>query len=429
MKLLLACLCLALPLVTCAFAGDRELPELSSARLLALFEERILTAPTEGDVSAVSAELERLGASRLPRLRLAQRATWDLDELQAVSLSASVDWGISDPMAAAQRELTAQRLVLAQHNARFQREARIREFRRTLRLLAHLNEVETLLTHHRARLLTLRPRLRELEGLVSASNVAGGGVHLDAQRLSYLEMVQALERTRRERELVQSIVAARVGLDPADLAGVALGRPPIPPIPPMGPEEVGCLADKEYRSAETLRAQLVLKEARLARNVEETRAMPRVSLDLNGNARYAPTDPSSPWQADVRLALRVALPATSGVSTELAAEVTPSGFTEELSIGWPPAASESFDMEAARQAYRQTLERSKLDALRSLKTLQDARDRLRLERAEFSSVSAAASAGELGYANAAAQAGIALLNAELEADLAAIEAAAYCSNE
>ena len=426
MKSLLAGLCLALPLVSWAFAGDREQPELNSARLLELFEERLLAAPSAGDVAAVTAELERLGESRLPRVRLAQRATWDFDELQAVSLSASVDWGVSDPMAAAQRELTAQRLVLAQHNERVQREARIREFRRTLRLLAHLNEVETLLTHHRTRLLTLRPRLRELEGLDSARDVAGGGVHLDAQRLSYLEMVQALERTRRERDLVQSIVAARVGLDPVDLAGAALGRPP---VPPPGSNEVDCLADQEYRSAETQRAQLVLEEARLARKAEESRAMPKVSLDLNGNARYAPTDSSSPWQADVRLALRVALPAASGVNTELGAQVTPSGFTEEISIGWPPAAPVSFDMDAAHQAYRQTLERSQLDALRSLKALQDARDRLRLARAEYSSVGALGPARELGDANAVAQAGIALLNAELEADLAAIEAAVYCPFE
>lgn len=433
----------------------------TAADLLHRFERQLLFDPPSADVVDIGRELARLRAAEVPVVRLQQSSSWNFGEVADLGLGGTVTALLSHPEGEAQEALMAQRLLLARHNARSERRHRVREFRRMLRLLAHLEEVEALLAGLRSRLLARQPQWLRLERDLfgkqrfgidpatavharsdgSAAGLATAARLADAQ-IGYLEAVQALERTRGERYVLARSIEVRAGLEPLELEGVNLGRPPLPAagraLQCGVNESVNEGANETVTSDETIRAGLLLEEARLATRAEAARTRPQVSLELSGSAHYRTShsvrDPRSrDWRGDLSASLRVLLPATAGVSGEARLRAGPNGLNQELALNWPPRRSPrgSAPEESAAGAeadYREALAEARLAAIRAQRALLDARGRLKLRVLELSRVRAslASSGGDLGSVKAAAQAELGLLNAQLEVDLARIEVGASC---
>lgn len=413
----------------------------SAAELLADFERRLLDEASGADIERITLELERLEAAALPSLRFRQRAAWDFGDLVELELGTTLTWEISDPQGDAQMALVAKRLELAKHHDGVQRSSRLREFQRSLRLLAHLEEVELLLSRHRRQLLALRPHWlgleRQLSSFVSGSGpaeVAGGGrgrgtepgAGFGAEQIAFLEVVQALERTRRERSLLLLSLARRTGFDPAELEPSPLGRPPLPEAAPL---LAGCMENGSFETDETVRAELLFEEALLAVRADSARSQPKVTLELSANGRYRNSTFSRPLNADSRLALRVSLPAGSDASGQISLAATPAGLSQEANVAWPAATAATGDgTDAAARNHRHTRERARIDVLRRLAGLQEARDRFRLRRLELAVAKRSLDSrdGQIELLGASAQAELALLNAALEVDLALIEIASDC---
>lgn len=425
-------------------AAATEPPD--AAELLRRFEQQLLSDSPPADVLGISRELARLRAAKSPVLRLRQSSSWNFGEVAGLGLGGSVSALLSDPEVEAQEALLAQRLLLAQHNARSERLDRLREFRRTLRLLAHLEEVEALLAGHRSRLLAQQPEWLALEREVfgvygagtdpatavdSGQDQSGAGLatatRLEDAQLGYLEVVQALERARGERYLLTRAIEVRAGLEPLQLEGVEIGRPP---LPAAGPPTLECGANEATASDEAIRAGLLLEEARLASRAEAARTLPQISLELSGTAYYQTSQSArDPWRGDLNASIRVLLPATDGASGEAQVGVGPAGLSQELALSWPPRGGEPQESALSAEAdYLEALAEARLAAIRSQRSLLDARATLQLRVLELSRAREvlASSGGDMRSVNAVAQAELALLNAQLEFDLARIEAAAGC---
>ena len=431
---------------------------IDAAILLQRFEQQLLSDSPPPDVRAIDRELGRLQAAKSPVVRVRQSSSWNFGEVAALGLGGSVSTRLSDPEVEAQEALMAQRLLLAQHNARSERRNRLREFRRTLRLLAHVEEVEALLAAHRSGLLAEHPEWlaleREVFGVYGAGTDLGTAVRarqdrsgsdlataaggrsgarsaapprLEDAEIGYLEMLQALERTRGERYLLARAIEFRAGLQPLQLEGVEIGRPP---PPAAGTPVLECGANGATASDESVRAGLLLEEARLASHAEAARARPQVSLELSGSANYQTSQSTRDhWRGDLRASLRVLLPATKGVSWEARVEAGAAGLSQELNLSWPSRESGSqVRLPEAEEDYLEALAEAGLAATRAQRALLDARGRQQLRVLELSRAQAllASGGGAMRSVNAVAQAELALLNAQLEVDLARIEAAISC---
>ncbi|HEX7004278.1 MAG TPA: hypothetical protein VF168_08830 [Trueperaceae bacterium] len=415
---------------TAADSTAAPVPAITSARLIERFEQRLREA--EGsDVTAIAAELERMRAAGSARLRFTQRSDWEFGERLDLGFGASLSWSLLDPEAELQRALTAKRLELARHDQSSRRADLVREFERTLRLVVHLEAAEELLARHRQQLLESHPGWRSLDEVALGESDDEGtsgrsqGSGLDAQRIGYLELEQALARTRRERSLLLLAVAEQAGVDPNELSTASFELPAAPAVDP----EV-CVLREPFETSETIRAELLLEESLLAQRLDDAVRLTQVTLDLSGNARHSgSSEARRGWSGNLRLALQVALPAGESVGSDLSLAITPGGLSQELSIGWPaPNVESPGSADEATSTYSRMVESARLDALRDLMVLYGARERLRLREAELAVARRASlgSASDLSLLNDAAQAELALLNAQLELDLALMAVAAHC---
>ncbi|MEX2543384.1 MAG: hypothetical protein WD314_16380 [Trueperaceae bacterium] len=409
---------------------------LDAASLLRTFSDRLNAEPASEDVGLVAQELARVRADRLPEVRVRQSSAWSFGESfgatagsspggtpvggGALGVGAAVTVPVLDPEAAAQELLLWERLVLAEHNDLAERQRRIYEFRRSLRLLAHVDEVAAVLERHQRELLALRPRWRALQG-------AGASTPPDGQYLGYLEVAQALERARRERALLVELVSGNVGIGVDRLAGSMVGRPPLP-----GTEAIESLDECTVAFGEARRAQLVRQAASSSAAADASRGKTRASLDVSADLHYRPAAASAlAWQADLRLALRVALPAGGPTTGAVTLDVSPTGVGQALTLTWPakpgplPATQSSDAREDAE--YERSLSEARLTVLRAVAARDDAEGRVELRRLTLQSeLSEVGEAEQPGRLNSVARARLAVLNAELDLDLAVLNLAETC---
>ncbi|MEX2534058.1 MAG: hypothetical protein WD273_00540 [Trueperaceae bacterium] len=392
---------------------------LTAAVLLERFEERLLSEPGQEDVGMLERELERQELARQPSFSLRESSSWDLGQVFEVGVGGSVSLPVSNPEAVAHLALGEQRLLLARFNANSQRSRRREEFLRSLRLLAHVEEVEALLVEHRRQLLKLRPEWSAVE--TDSFDIP------DPARIGYLEMIQALARTRGERVLLAQSIAYGARVDAARLANMKVGRPALPHVP----GELG-IAECSHSSEEVRRVEFLLHEEQLASQVDASRGLPKAQLDLSGGLRYATgVLGNQPWNGDFRLALRVVMPTATGVAAELDFDVRPDRLGQAFSLSWPrdvgPSRPPVGDPE---EVHRGVLEESRLRAMRVSQTFRDASARRRLRELELMSAQVALTQMGAGQdpalLAARAQAELSLLNAELEVDLARIELTSIC---
>lgn len=408
---------MSLALLALLFSFGQSAEPLDAEALLRAFGERLSAEPAGEDTGLVALELARVRAAQRPRLSVRQSSDWTFGGEATIGIGAAVTVPVLDPEAAAQELLVRQRLALAQHNDLAERQRRVYEFRRSLRLLAHVEEVVTALERHRRDLLALRPRSRDLEGTEP-------GVPLDGQDLGYLEVIQALERARSEHALLLELVSANVGIGVDRLAESVLGRPPMP-----GTELNASLEECKVAFDEARRAQLVRRTTSYSAALEASRTRANASLDLSGDLSYRPAAGSSPsWRGDLRLALRVALPSGGPMSGKVTLAVTPSGLGQELTVSWPvehrarSAAGEDAE-------YQRALDEARLAVLRAVAARDDAETRVALRRLTLRSELSSAGGASASRLNAVAQARLALLNAELDFDLAVLDLAETCGRD
>jgi hypothetical protein len=413
-------------------ASPREAPPRSAAtaregepladRLLQLFLRRLSDEPESEDVGLVAAELERTRAAGRPGVRIRQSSSWPFDLGGRVGLGVTLTVPLSDPEGTAQEDLLRWRLELALHNAHSERARQAHEFRRTLRLLAHLEEVVFVLDAYRPRLAESLP---EPPSLAAASPPP----ELDSRQIAFLEMEQGLQRARGELALLQELVALRTGLEVELLRSGRVGRP----AGPAGPaSESACLAGTD----DSRRAELVLRQAEASTAAARARQEARVTLDLGGDVsyRFAPRGAGEQWQADLRLSLQASLPPVGGASPGLTLDGRSTGIDQQLTFDWPgPAASPVEPEDAAARRYRRSVEESRLAVSQAAAARDVAAARVALRRAVLVGMRAPldpyappADGGEPHELKASSQARLALLNAELELDLAEIDLAEAC---
>lgn len=412
-------------------------PTLDAAKMLARFEEILAGEPAGEDYLRVAGDLEYQRRSHLPRIRLRQDSSWTFGGGAGLGMGVVLAIPVHRPDSVFLRQLAEKRLELVEHNIQAERNRRLDEFRRTLRLLAHIEEAEELLAGHREELLLIRPEWRSLEqgrarddGRPLEEN--RGSTAVSREQLAYLEIVQALARTRRERTLLLGLVAARLQLPESRLAQVRVGRPP----PRPGGDWLALAIDCETSNDEIERAELMLQEAQISRAADGASAQVRVDLDLSGDVTYRPQSEFMPaWQAGLSASLRVELPASARVSGAVTVEGTPDSLSQELTLSWPrsPAPYAEGGGGEAELSYRKTIGEAKLAAVQARHALEDAGDTLRLRRIELAGVNASSSrpgaARGPQVLSTRAQARLALLNAELQHDLAVMEVLQSCGAE
>jgi hypothetical protein len=411
------------PAVAATF-GEAAIGE--ADRLLALFVERLSLEPEGEDVRLVAGDLASAEAWSVPAVRLRQSSTWHYGTVNygtvgEIGVGVTLTLPLLDPEGAAREELLARRLELARHNAAAERDRRAHEFLQTLRLLAHVEEVVEVMEEHRRGLDGFLP---ELTGLALRPDTGP----LDLQQLGYLELLQSLQRARGERTLLWKLVAARTGQERSPGSPFRLGRPSLPAVETAGTE---CRDGNE----DARRAELVRRQAVAVAAAEAARQEAHISLDLSGDLRYRfPSDGTGePWLADLRLSLRASLPPLAGArSGVLTLDASPTGIDQTTVLDWPSStgAAKEAAGEGADLAHRRSLEEAELALSRALVARDDANSLLALRGTALASadarlVRAGVRAGPAEL-EAVSQARIALLNAELELDLALIALAEAC---
>lgn len=394
---------------------------MGAAALLELFDNRLQEESEGEDVTRVEADLAGLRAARQPNLRLRQSIRWNYSGRPDLGLGFSLAVPLLDPEHLAREAQVEQRLLLARFNDQSQRQRRRIDFRRKLRLIAHLQEVEEVLAHHQRTLLERRPGLLELQRERS-------GV-IDQEELAFLEIAQALASSERERQLLLEWVARQVGLTGEELAAAQIGR--LPPAPAEELEHEACLGHNDQLQ----RAELVQRETLLAAQAEAAVAHTQVTLDLAGDLGYEGSAsgiaPDSAWRADLRLSLRFGLPNVAGLAPGLSLRASPADVSQEVTVQWPPPAAARPDLlSGSERAYRQARDEARLEAMRAFGNWRDSADRAELRGLSVVRAEQALSAGGRtavpALEQAVAQAKLALLNAELERDLAALELDMLC---
>jgi hypothetical protein len=410
----------ALPAPVVDGTPSRELAVTEADRLLAIFLELLWLEPEGEDVRLVAGDLESAGAWSTPAVRLRQSSSWNYGSDGEIGVGVAIAVPLLDPQGAAQEELLANRLELARHNAAAEHDRRAHEFVRTLRLLAHVEEVVEVVEEHRRSLDVLRP---ELAGLTLQPATAP----LDGQQLGYLELLQSLRRARGERALLWQIVALKTGVAAPSGGPLRLGRPS---LTRLDAAEEACREGNE----DARRAELVRRQAVAAGAAEAARERTQLSLDLSGDLRYrfASTGVGEPWLADVRLSLRASLPPLAGARSGLTLDARPGGADQVATLDWSgsPAKIRETAGDEADLEQRRSLEEVELGLSRARVARDDATSLVGLRRAALVAAEAAlASPGvRVGPADleALSRARIALLNAELEQDLAVIALAEAC---
>jgi hypothetical protein len=415
--------------VVAAIFGEAGTAE--ADRLLALFLERLSLEPEGEDVRIVEGDLASAEAWSVPAVRLRQSSAWNFGTVNygtvnygtvgEIGVGVTLTLPLLDPEGAAREELLARRLELARHNAAAERDRRAHEFLRTLRLLAHVEEVVEVMEEHRRGLDGFLP---ELTGLALRPDTGP----LDGQQLGYLELLESLQRARGERTLLWELVASKSGVAPPSGGSFRLGRPSLPAAETAGTE---CRDGNE----DARRAELVRRQAVAASAAEAARQEAHISLDLSGDLRYRfPSDGAGePWLADLRLSLRASLPPFAGArSGVLTLDASPTGIDQTAVLDWPGSAGAMREAagEGADMAHRRSLEEAELALSRALVARDDADSLVALRGAALAAadarlVRAGVRAGPAEL-EGVSQARIALLNAELELDLAVIALAEAC---
>jgi hypothetical protein len=381
--------------------------------LLERFEER-LAAELEGpDVAMLAAEVRRQGEELLPSLRARQSSQWDFGGAAGLALGGSLSVPVVDPARQAQLSLALQRQRLARHNEQSSKRRRLEEFVRTLRLLAHLGEVEAILVEHRSGLLAARPDWERLT--------------LDSQagplEIGYLEVLRALRQTRSERRLLLELVATRLELEPDALIDARVDRPAI------GSAANGTSCDAG--SDELIRAGLVLEESLLARKASAAMDDTAITLDLSADARYRSGPTVEPLAADLRLALRVELPPIGPTSADVRVELTAGGVAQLAELSWP-ARSAEIEVEDPRREHRRSLAEVRLAELRAADAVEAGHELVKLRELVLHAAEDAleqSAEPTMDQLAAWSQARLGLLNAQLERDLALLELSGPCSPE
>lgn len=401
-----------------------------SGALLTAFAERLRAEPPGEDLRRVALQQEAEAAAMTAKLTIRQSSSLAVDGSGALDLGlgASLAIPLYDPGGVANAALARHRLELARHNQASDRRARLEEFWRTLRLLAHLEEVEGVLGRYRSEMLDQVPGLSQLE--------SGPLPLLGPTELSYLELAQAWSRARGERELLAGLVKQQAGL-PDDAGLAQVGRPPAVTAP-------AAAGDCRTAGDEESRALLVLEEASLEVAARQADLEPVTVIDIAGDVSYSTgargalnyrtARREQPWVAGVRVSLRTRLPRTLPLNGQLGIEWSESGLRQEFNLSWPPGPAVHFpDLEAARQEYARSAATQRITMERLSVAVEHAEGHLRLKEAVFDSARTEAEARAAGVAGpshaALAQAQIALLSAQLELDLANLQLAFACGDE
>lgn len=402
--------------------------------LLRLYEQRLAADRLGGDVVLLEGELKRARAALEPTLRIRQGASvgFTAGPALAADLAASLSIPLSDPEAVAHASLMQRRLELAEHDHAFERSRRLFDFRRTLRLAAHFEEVGGVLDDNRRKLLSLRPEWRELEQVTGISR-------LSSEELGYLELVDALVRARAELQLLLGSISASTGVREAVLETAGIGR--LPPRRPFTDSDASaCLTE----GTAMRRARLVHLENGAGAATEISRRLPSVRLDLTADVGFDAAA-FEPLRAGAQAALQVALPpspAMAGAAPLWTVTADTERISQEASLSWPAPASEIEPERAGSvdRTFRQAVLDAELGIRRLVASRAAAEATLRLRRLALHSLDSRSGSGamtgeppgmtepfDVGLLVAVARARLAVLEAELDLDLAALELLQSCT--